>query len=405
MAAMPHAPLVSVVLPARDGGALLAPAVSSVLGQTERDLELLLVDDGTTDGSVAALDRSDPRLRVIPSPGRGVVDALNAGLLAARGRFIARMDADDLSYPDRLATQLAYLADRPDIACAGCGVAVGREDGPADEGFRRLAEWMNALREPADIARELSVECPIAHPSALFRREALEALAGYRDLPWPEDYDLFLRADRLGMRLGKPPGIHFLWRDRPGRVTRTDPRCAPARILALKAHHLARSGRLGTTAAGGEREEARGFHPRTPAGVTDPRPCVPFPPAVTAGGKAGGRPGQSVSLQRGARGVELPGLSPSPTAVAVWGAGPTGKAFARALAAEGVRVAAFLDPHPGRVGREILGAPVLVREEAARFRGAMKILVAVGSRGARPEIRALAGGRGLAEGADYLFVS
>lgn len=331
-------PLVSFVMPVRDGGALLRPAVESVLSQTLPDLELLLVDDGSIDGAVAALSREDPRLRVIPSPGRGIVAALNAGVAACRGAFIARMDADDVSLPDRLAAQLGYLHENENIGVAGAGVRIVRDDGPVEEGFLRYAAWMNGLRDPGAIARELYVECPIAHPSALFRRAALERLGGYRDMPWAEDYDLFLRADRMGMRFGKPAGTHLLWRDRPGRVTRVDPRCGAGRFPAMKAHHLARSTRL------------RG------------------PEAV------------------------------------VWGAGPTGKKFAAALEAEGVAVAAFLDPHPGRIGKTLRGAPVLAREAATEFRGTT-IAVAVGARGAREEIRALAAGWGLAEGADFLFVA
>lgn len=333
------APRTSFVMPVRDGGAPLPVAVASVLSQTDPDLELVVVDDGSTDGAVDALPRHDPRLRVIPCPGRGIVDALNAGIAAARGEFIARMDADDESLPDRLAAQLRHLAGRPELSVAGCGVAIRRDGGPPDAGFARYAAWMNDLREPDEIARELYIECPVAHPGALFRRAALERLGGYRDRPWPEDYDLFLRADRLGLRIGKPPGIHLIWNDHPGRLTRTDPRCAPARIVAMKAHHLARSGRIRT------RE------------------------------------------------------------VALWGAGPTGKAFAAALAERGVGVAAFLDPHPRRIGQAIRGAPVLPREAAGSFRGIATILVAVGAPGARDEIRALCAAFGLVEGVDHLFVA
>ncbi len=99
---------VSVVLPVRNGGDFLAQAVASILHQTFRDFELLIIDDHSTDPAVRELDRSDARLRILESQQGGVVSAFNHGLHAARGRFIARMDADDISLPGRLQTQLDY---------------------------------------------------------------------------------------------------------------------------------------------------------------------------------------------------------------------------------------------------------------------------------------------------------
>ena len=90
----------------RDGGVYLADAVASILGQSFADLELLVIDDGSRDGAVAALAPlavRDPRLRLLENPGAGLVAALNYGLAQARAALVARMDADDVARPERLA--------------------------------------------------------------------------------------------------------------------------------------------------------------------------------------------------------------------------------------------------------------------------------------------------------------
>ena len=107
-------------MPVHNGGAHLEAAVDSILSQTHRNLELILIDDHCTDDAVAALDKSDPRLKIFNSRGRGVVNACNTGFDRCKGEFIARMDADDLSLRQRFEHQLDYLAQHPAIDIAGC---------------------------------------------------------------------------------------------------------------------------------------------------------------------------------------------------------------------------------------------------------------------------------------------
>lgn len=235
-------PQVSVVMPVHDAGACLHEAVASILAQDYPAFELIIVDDGSTDGAVEALPggmRRDARVRVLATPHRGVAAAMRAGVRIAQGRFIARMDADDVALPGRLRRQIAYLAARPDIGIAGGEVALFRDGGVRD-GFRLYQDWLNALREPADIAREIYIESPVPNPTAVFRREVYEALDGYRDTEWPEDYDLFLRAHAAGIRMGKPHGVVLRWRDHERRLTRSDDRYAHRRFMAASGHYLAR---------------------------------------------------------------------------------------------------------------------------------------------------------------------
>jgi len=242
-------PVVSVILPVRNARSWLRQAVDSILSQTFERLELLVVDDHSDDGSIGQLPGDDPRLRVLRNPGRGVSSAFNVGFAQSRGEFIARMDADDIALPERLETQLHYLRTYSDIDICGACVEIFVDDGadgaaPAG-GNRRYQAWLNACRSPEAIRRELFIESPIPNPTALFRRDALQQLGAYGDPDWPEDYDLFLRADRSGMRMGKPDGVLLRWREHGQRLTRQNPRYEWARFQAAKAHHLAR-GRLAT---------------------------------------------------------------------------------------------------------------------------------------------------------------
>lgn len=232
-------PVVSVIMPVRDGGAYLREAVDSILSQSFADLELILVDDHSADQAIAALQRSDPRLQLLANPGRGVSSAFNTGLARARGAFIARMDADDLALPERLAQQLAYLDARPDVAICGACVELFSER-PLRGGNLRYQRWLNGCRSPAQIHRQMFVESPLPNPTAMFRRQALLQLGGYADPPWPEDYDLFLRAREAGLRMGKPDATLLRWREHEGRLTRRDARYALERFQAAKAHYLAR---------------------------------------------------------------------------------------------------------------------------------------------------------------------
>lgn len=224
-------------MPVHNGGVYLASAVHSILAQSRRELELILVDDHSTDSSIATLDRSDTRLTVVDSEGHGVINAFNTGFKHSKGAYIARMDADDLSLEHRLRHQLDYLDRHPDIDIAGCCVEIFSVTGIRD-GLQRYQAWLNSVREPEQVRRQIFIESPLPNPGLLLRRAALEKLAGYRDVGWPEDYDLLLRADACGMQMGKPAEILLRWREHETRLTHTDQRYSLAQFMRAKVHFL-----------------------------------------------------------------------------------------------------------------------------------------------------------------------
>ena len=239
------APPVSVLLPARNAAETLPAALESIARQTDPDFELIVVEDRSEDATLDVLRAAaaeDPRVRVLraPAAGRGgdLVGALEQARRAARGRFLLRMDADDLAHPERLARCRALLEADPRVAAAGCLVRSFPE-AQLRPGRLRYDAWLNGLRRHEDMARERFVESPLAHPSVLLRADAVAQVGGYRRFQGPEDYDLWLRLLAAGWRLAKADRVLHFWREAPGRLSRLDPRYGPAGMARARADALA----------------------------------------------------------------------------------------------------------------------------------------------------------------------
>jgi glycosyltransferase involved in cell wall biosynthesis len=190
-AATPGTPRISVVMPVYNGEKYLAEAVESILAQTFRDFEFIIIDDGSTDSTTDILGRykqEDDRIRVYPQENLGEVASCNRGYQLAQGEYVARMDADDVSLPERLARQLGYLEAHPEIGVLGTWVQVIDSRGKAREIWHlptmpRVVEW------------SLCFEDTLANPSVMMRRAVIERLGFCRaETTIAADYDLWARA-------------------------------------------------------------------------------------------------------------------------------------------------------------------------------------------------------------------
>lgn len=242
-ATVPAVPaLVSVLLPCRDVEATLDEAIASVLADGLGGLEVIAIDDGSRDGTAARLAqwaRRDPCVRVDRTEGVGIARALaRAHELASAPEWIARIDGDDISLPGRFAAQIAALERDRSLGAIGTRIEAF-PPAAIEDGMRRYVAWQNALTSADDHARDLFVEAPLCHPSVMLRRSALEAAGGYREVDWPEDYDLWMRLDAAGWGLAKVDRVGLRWRHRAGRLTFTDRRYDLEAHRALKARYLA----------------------------------------------------------------------------------------------------------------------------------------------------------------------
>lgn len=226
----------------RNAAATLSACLRSIQRQSEPDWQCVIVDDGSQDDSTGCarwFAARDPRFRLIEMTPRGLVEALNSGLPYCQGPFIARMDADDIMHRHRLHMQVQALAANPSLTAVGCHVRLFPRRHLRD-GRLAYEHWLNSITSQRRIREDAFVECPIAHPTLMIRRDVLSAF-GYRDCGWPEDYDLLLRLLTHGHTIDIVSKRLLHWRDHPTRLSRTSRTYSIERFTACKAAFLAAS--------------------------------------------------------------------------------------------------------------------------------------------------------------------
>ncbi len=346
-------PRVSVALPCFNAGKTLPAALDSLLAQTLTGFEICAVDDGSLDDTwdiLTAYAGRDARIRPLRLPHQGVALAGNAALAQCRAPFIARMDADDLCLPRRLELQCAMLDGDPALDLVTGLVRFGG-DRKTRQGYAAHVDWLNSLRTHDDISLSRFVESPLANPSVMFRRESLARFGGARanlgPESFPEDYEQWLRWLSLGARVGKVEEDVLIWNDPPTRLSRTGAEYSVEAFSRIKAGYLW--------------DWLAAHNPQHPE-------------------------------------------------VVVWGAGRVSRKHLDPLAALGLRVRAYVDIDPKKIGQRVHGAPVLGREALppcpadASTPDAPFVLVNVASRGAREEIMAWLAGRGYRAGVKCVAV-
>ena len=233
-------PAISVILPVYNAAAYVREAVQSILVQSFTDFELIVIDDGSTDGSGAILRElaaHDARIVLVERPNDGLVSALNEGIKIARAELIARMDADDVSMPERFALQHARMIQEPELAVLGSFFNIIDKDGS----IIRLYDDLPLT--PAE-ARSAVGGFLVAHPAVMMRRDAVLKAGGYRKaFSHAEDYDLWLRMSDLGYAIANLPQPLLNYREHGASVSQVY-RGEQGRsvTLARLAHRVRRAG-------------------------------------------------------------------------------------------------------------------------------------------------------------------
>lgn len=193
-----HRPRVTVLMPVHNGMAHLREAIESVLAQTFTDFEFLIIDDASTDGSVACIESyQDPRIRLVHNAENlGTSRTMNKGLALARAPYVARIDQDDVCLSERIEAQFAYLEQRPNITI------VCSWEYTIDAQGRKIRNWRRDLRGYGEFLGYLAVgKSPIWHPSIMFRRQELIEAGGYDPAYSPaEDFEVSMRLALKGYR-------------------------------------------------------------------------------------------------------------------------------------------------------------------------------------------------------------
>ena len=230
------APSVSVVMPVYNGERYLRDAIDSMLAQSFRDFEFLIIDDASRDAS-AEIVRSypDPRIRLVHNArNSGVSASLNRGLELARGAYIARMDADDMSRPERLARQLAFLDRQPRCGIVGSWTEIW-------EGSTRTDRSHRHSTDDIDIRYDVLFDSPFVHSTVVIRKAVFTAVGMYpvtAHAPYPEDFALWSRAAR-GFGMANIAEPLLVYREVPGSASRSSPESFRRHASAISADNLA----------------------------------------------------------------------------------------------------------------------------------------------------------------------
>ena len=237
-------PLVSVLLPFHNAAETMADCIDSVLAQTLNDFEIITVNDFSNDASLQILQAySDDRIRIINNKHRGLVSALNTGLACCNAPLVARMDADDIMYPHRLAKQYEYMRQHHEVVLLATQARKFPE-ASIRNGYREYMRWQNSVLSHEDVHRQIYIESPFAHPSVMFRRDSVIAAGAYRHGAFPEDYELWLRLLHLGHRMEKLPQVLLDWRESEKRLSRVSDNYSRNAFDVIRADYLSRDERI-----------------------------------------------------------------------------------------------------------------------------------------------------------------
>jgi len=222
----------------------LAECLDSIFRQSLQDFEIVAVNDFSTDRSVAIMQSyQDTRIRIIDNEIKGIVPALNLGLQSCQSDLVARMDADDVMYADRLQKQFDVLNTQAEITLCATQARKFPEE-IIQQGYLEYMRWQNACLTKQDIQNQIYVESPFAHPTVMFRKQRIIDLGGYMDGDFAEDYELWLRLYHAGESMVKIDQVLLDWRESDNRLSRISHRYSDTAFDKLRAQYLAKDVRL-----------------------------------------------------------------------------------------------------------------------------------------------------------------
>lgn len=235
-------PDVSVILPFYNADTTLSRAIESIASQSLRSFECILINNNSTDNSVEIAQNitvNDKRFFLIHEENQGVMFASNTGSKRARCKFVARMDADDRAYPNRLKLQADFLDANPDYGAVS-GMVKHVSHSENTKGFARYVDWVNSVKTYGEILNSQFIESPIVNPSAMWRKEVAEKHGMFQHGDFPEDYEMWLRWLSEGVKIEKLNDTILDWYDSDTRITRTQSIYSDSAFYRIKTKYLAK---------------------------------------------------------------------------------------------------------------------------------------------------------------------
>jgi len=225
-------------MPAKNAAKFVADCLDSVLSQTYNSWELRVVNDHSTDHTLQILKQysdRDSRIQVLENDGHGIIPALRLAFKNSHGKYVTRMDADDLMPLHKIESLIAACRGENEIAT---GLVSYFSEAGIGDGYKRYAQWLNQNMQSPDPFKAIYKECVIPSPCWMLHRTTLQKLGAFDPDTYPEDYDLCFRMRSYGLKVRAVGEVLHLWRDHPERSSRTDEHYTDNRFLNLKLHYF-----------------------------------------------------------------------------------------------------------------------------------------------------------------------
>tara|TARA_B110001452_G_scaffold167522_1_gene139981 strand:+ start:68 stop:1042 length:975 start_codon:yes stop_codon:yes gene_type:complete len=233
--------MVSVVIPFKNPLSYFEDCLKSVINQSYKNLQIILVNDHSTDNSeklALKFSKEDSRIELVNNIGKGIVDALNTGSEIARGKYITRMDADDIMSKNKIEILRSLIEEKKTMFIAVGSVKYFASKKPMGNGYLKYAKWLNELTSNEKNFEEIYKECTIPSSCWMMNRSDFENIKGFKKLNYPEDYDFLFRVYYNGIKLTTTKEIIHLWRDHPMRTSRNSKDYLFENFIPLKVKYL-----------------------------------------------------------------------------------------------------------------------------------------------------------------------
>ena len=233
--------MVSIIIPYKNPNPFFKECLNSIINQTYKNLQIILVNDHSTDDSektAIKYQKLDSRIKTIKNKGNGIIDALNTGVKVANGKFITRMDSDDIMMDNKIAElrTLLLISGRQHISL-GC-VKYFASEKELGDGYIKYSKWLNNLTTNSKNYSEIYKECTIPSSNWMMFKKDFEKISGFSNLKYPEDYDFAFRVFYNRIKIINTKKITHLWRDHPRRISRNSGNYKYVNFIPIKIKNL-----------------------------------------------------------------------------------------------------------------------------------------------------------------------